>query len=130
VAKIRVVLADNHLAVLARVHRKLVGEFDILGTATNGQQAVDAVASLDPDVLIMDISMPLLDGLQAASLIRSSGSKTKVIFLTVHEDTDFIAAAFVSGALGYVTKPRLSTDLVRAIHEALSGRTFVSPLNV
>ena len=82
--------------------------------------------ALDPDVFVTDISMPLLNGLQAARSIQKTNSRVKIIFLTIHEDRDFIAAAFSAGATGYVTKRRLSTDLVFAIQEALKGRTFVS----
>lgn len=81
---------------------------------------------LDPDVLVTDISMPLLDGLQAATRFQKVNHHTKIIFLTIHEDPDFLAAAFKAGASGYVTKPRLSLDLILAIHEVLKGRTFVS----
>ncbi len=129
-AKIRVLLADDHVAILARIRRGLGDQFDIVDAVKNGQEAVDAVLRLDPDVLVTDISMPVLDGFQAASRIRNAGSRTKVIFLTVHEDVDFVSAAFAAGASGYVTKSRLATDLVPAINDALQGRSFVSPLNV
>lgn len=129
-AKVRVLLADDHVAILARIRRGLGEEFEIVDAVKNGQEAVEAVIRLDPDVLVTDISMPVLDGFQAASRIRAAGSRTKVIFLTVHEDTDFVSAAFAAGASGYVTKSRLSTDLAPAINDALQGRSFVSPLNV
>jgi DNA-binding NarL/FixJ family response regulator len=128
VAKVRVLLADDHVAMIARVRSKLGEEFDIVGTVENGQEAIDAVLRLDPDVLVIDVSMPVLDGFQAASRIRDAGRRTKVIFLTVHGDADFVSAAFSSGASGYVIKSRLSTDLVPAIQEALEGHPFVSPL--
>jgi DNA-binding NarL/FixJ family response regulator len=130
VAKVRVLLADDHVAMIARVRGQLGEEFDIVGTAENGQDAIDAVLRLDPDVLVIDISMPVLDGFQAASRIRDAGCKTKVIFLTVHRDADFVSTAFLSGASGYVTKSRLSSDLTPAIQDALQGRSFVSPLTV
>ena len=126
VDKIRVVLADDHREVIAKVRGVLGDEFEIVEAAENGQQAVDAVLALDPDVLVSDISMPLLDGLQAARRIQKTNSRVKIIFLTIHEDRDFIAAAFSAGAMGYVTKRHLSTDLVFAIEEALKGHTFVS----
>ena len=126
VDKIRVVLADDHREVIAKVRGVLGDEFEIVEAAENGQQAVDAVLALDPDVLVSDISMPLLDGLQAARRIQKTNSRVKIIFLTIHEDRDFIAAAFSAGAMGYVTKRHLSTDLVFAIEEALRGHTFVS----
>jgi DNA-binding NarL/FixJ family response regulator len=129
VAKVRVLLADDHVAILARVRRGLGENFEIVETAKNGEEAVEAVLRLDPDVLVMDVSMPVLDGFQAASRIRAAGRRTKVIFLTVHEDADFVSAAFSVGASGYVTKSRLSTDLVPAIYDALQGRSFVSPLS-
>jgi DNA-binding NarL/FixJ family response regulator len=130
VAKVRVLLADDHVAMIARIRWQLGEQFDIVGTAENGQDAIDAVLRFDPDVLVIDISMPVLDGFQAASRIRDAGCKTKVIFVTVHQGADFVSAAFLSGASGYVTKSRLSTDLVPAIQDALVGRSFVSPLNM
>jgi DNA-binding NarL/FixJ family response regulator len=126
VDKIRVVLADDHREVIAKVRGVLGEEFEVLEAAENGNQAVTAVLALDPDVFVTDISMPLLNGLQAARRIQKTNSRVKIIFLTIHEDRDFIAAAFSAGATGYVTKRRLATDLVLAIQEALKGHTFVS----
>jgi DNA-binding NarL/FixJ family response regulator len=127
VDKIRVVLADDHREVIAKIRGILCGdEFEIVEAAENGNQAVSAVLELEPDVFVTDISMPLLNGLQAARRIQRANSRVKIIFLTIHEDRDFIAAAFSAGATGYVTKRRLSMDLVFAIQEALKGHTFVS----
>ena len=126
VAKIRVVLADDHPALVARVRLLLGKEYEVVGVVENGSQAVDAVLTLNPDVLVIDISMPVLDGLQAARQLQKANCRTKILFLTIHEDHDFVAAAFSVGALGYVTKDRLSTDLVPAILEAMQGHTFVS----
>ncbi|HEX4772384.1 MAG TPA: response regulator transcription factor [Bryobacteraceae bacterium] len=125
-AKIRVLLADDHVPMIARVRWQLGEEFDIVGTAGNGQEAIDAVLRLHPDVLVIDLSMPVLDGFEAAARIRDAGCQTKVIILTVHEGADFVSAAFSSGASGYVTKSRLATDLAPAIEGALLGRSFVS----
>jgi DNA-binding NarL/FixJ family response regulator len=126
VSKVRVLLADDHHAILARVRHQLGEEFEIVGTAANGADAVDAVFQLDPDVLVIDISMPVLSGLEAAARVRTACCRTKIVFLTIHDDPDFIAAALSAGASGYVTKNRLSTDLVPAIREALMGHTFIS----
>jgi DNA-binding NarL/FixJ family response regulator len=126
VDKIRVVLADDHREVIAKIRGVLGDEFEVVEAAENGSQAVIAVLALNPDVFVTDISMPVLNGLQAARRIQKTNSRVKIIFLTIHEDRDFIAAAFSAGATGYVTKRRLSTDLVVAIQEALKGHTFVS----
>jgi DNA-binding NarL/FixJ family response regulator len=126
VGKIRVVLADDHQALVARVRRTLADECDVVGTAENGSQAVDAVLTLDPDILVIDISMPVLDGLHAARQLQKANCRARIVFLTIHEDRDFVAAALSAGALGYVTKARLSTDLIPAILEAMQGHTFVS----
>src|SRR5271163_2687544 len=126
VDKIRVVLADDHREVIAKIRGVLGDEFEVVEAVVNGIQAVTAVLALDPDVFVTDISMPLLNGLQAARSIQKTNSRVKIIFLTIHEDRDFVAAAFSAGATGYVTKRRLSTDLVFAIQEALKGHTFVS----
>ena len=126
VDKIRVVLADDHREVIAKIRGVLGDQFENVEAAENGSQAVIAVLALNPDVFVTDISMPVLHGLQAARRIQKTNSRVKIIFLTIHEDRDFIAAAFSAGATGYVTKRRLSTDLVVAIQEALKGHTFVS----
>jgi len=124
--KIRVLLADDHETILSQVRQTLDEEFHVVGAVGNGRDAVDEVRRLDPDVLVIDISMPILDGLQAVSQLRSINRRTKVVFLTVHEDQEFVAAAFSAGASGYVTKADVTTDLVPAIHEALEGRSFTS----
>jgi DNA-binding NarL/FixJ family response regulator len=124
--KIRVLLADDHETVLDRVRSILCKEFEVVGTVANGRDAMAEVERLDPDVLVMDISMPVLDGLQAASQLRRKASRTKVVFLTVHEDRDYVDAAFAAGASGYVTKSHVASDLVPAIREALAGHTYIS----
>jgi DNA-binding NarL/FixJ family response regulator len=125
-SKLRVLLADDHETILAQVRSVLSDEFDVVGAVTNGQDAVKEVQRLDPDVLVIDISMPILNGLQAVSQLQSAKCKTKVVFLTVHEDQDFVAAAFSVGASGYVTKSHVTTDLVPAIRDAIEGRTYIS----
>jgi DNA-binding NarL/FixJ family response regulator len=127
-AKIRVVLADDHQAVLAKVRGVLGEDFDVVDAVADGSQAVDVVLALDPDVLVTDISMPSLDGLQVAKRLQSAHCRAKIVFLTVHEDQDFVAAALHAGASGYVTKSRLAIDLIPAIREALLGRTFISQI--
>ncbi|WP_169747193.1 response regulator [Edaphobacter aggregans] len=124
---VRVLLADDHETILAHLHAVLSEYFDIVSAVKNGRDAVTEVKRLNPDVLVIDISMPILDGLQAVSELRSLDLRTRVVFLTVHEDQDFVAAAFSAGATGYVTKKHVATDLVPAIREALKGHTFVSP---
>ncbi len=123
----RVLLADDHEAMLDRVKRLLEKAFEVVRTVRDGQAALDAVAELRPDVLILDISMPVLTGIQAALRLKQKKSKVRIVFLTVHEDPDFAREALATGALGYVVKPRLATDLLVAIKEALAGRSFVSP---
>jgi DNA-binding NarL/FixJ family response regulator len=126
VAKIRVVLADDHQEVIARVRRTLGEDFEVIGAVEDGNQAVDAVRLLDADVLVIDISMPVANGLEAANRLVEAQSRVKIVFLTIHEDQDFVTAAMSAGAAGYVTKSRLSADLVPAIREALQGHRFIS----
>jgi DNA-binding NarL/FixJ family response regulator len=127
VPKIRVLLADDHQAMLARVRRELGEEFEIVGAVRDGQAAVEAVLLFDPDVIVTDISIPGMDGLQVASVLKANQCRARVVFLSIHEDPDFFDAAFAAGASGYVTKARLSTDLIRAIRQVLQGHKFVSP---
>ena len=125
-SKIRVVLADDHQQMIAIVRQTLGEQFEVVGIVENGKQAVDAVFRLSPDALVIDISMPVLNGLQAAKQLQTANSRAKIIFLTIYESRDFLDAAFSAGASGYVNKGRLSTDLIPAIHEAMLGRTFIS----
>ena len=124
--KIRVLLADDHETVLARVRGLLCEDFEVVGAVNNGRDAVEEAERLDPDVLVIDISMPILNGLQAADRLRTKNRRAKIIFLTVHKDRDFVAAALSAGASGYVTKSDITTDLVPAIREVLQGRTYIS----
>ena len=124
---LRVLLADDHKAMLERVKTLLDPEFEIVGAVDNGQALVDAAKELNPDVLVVDISMPVLNGIDAVRQIRKSGGKGRVIFLTVHEDPDIVPACFDAGALGFVVKSRLVSDLIPAIQLALTDHTFVSP---
>lgn len=124
---IRVILADDHEAVLDRITRLLATEFNVVGTATNGQQALDAVRELKPDILVLDISMPVINGIETAHRLKEDGAETHIVFLTVHDDPDFARAAVEAGALGYVIKQRIASDLIKAIKDAHAGRTFLSP---
>lgn len=124
---VRVLLADDSPSMLQAARRILEPEFQVVGTVDDGQAVLEATKSLKPDVLILDISMGIMNGLEAARLLRRIGSTAKIVFLTVHNDQDFVEEAFSAGAVGYVIKPRLGTDLPVAVREALMGHTFVSP---
>ena len=124
---IKIVLADDCAAVLAKVSTILEKEFEVVAAVLNGEEAVAAVRNLDPDVLVTDISMPILDGLRAACILRDAQCRAKIVFLTNHDDPDFILAARAAGGSGFVTKFRLLSDLIPAIYAALSGKFYVSP---
>lgn len=123
----RIFLADDHQAILDRATELLHGRFELVGTAHNGKDALEGIESVRPDVLIVDIGMPVMNGLQVIQRLYEQRSPIKVIFLTVQEDPEYVAAAFEYGAGAYVTKPRMSSDLVAAIEEVLAGGTFLSP---
>ncbi|HET6960260.1 MAG TPA: response regulator transcription factor [Vicinamibacterales bacterium] len=120
-------LADDHSPVLDYLTQMLSNEFEIVGVFGDGQAAFEAAFALKPEAVVFDISMPVLSGLAAAARLTESPQPPRVVFLTVHEDQDFVDAAFNVGALGYVLKRRLGTDLIPAIRAALAGRAFVSP---
>ena len=102
------------------------GSFDIVGKACDGTTALEAILTLDPDVAVLDISMPGMSGIEVARELRSRGTKAKIVFLTVHEDPDILATCIAAGGLGYVVKVLMETDLIPAMNEALAGREFVS----
>ena len=123
----RILLADDHVPFLERVTALLQSDFDIVGCVNNGTDLVAGSARLQPDVVITDITMPGLTGIEAAHEIRTTGSKAKFIFLSVHEQPAFVRACMAEGAFGYVVKRRLALDLLLAIDETLAGRQFISP---
>jgi DNA-binding NarL/FixJ family response regulator len=125
VNKVRVLLADDHEGILARVRTVLDGEFDIVGVVNNGRDAIAEVRHLEPDVLVIDISMPILDGLRAVSRLGDN-RRAKVVFLTLHNESAFVAAAFSAGASAYVLKSDIIADLAPAIRAALQGHRYVS----
>ena len=126
-AFVRVLLADDSPSMLQEARRILEPEFQVIGTVDDGEAVLEATQTLKPDVLILDISMGVMNGLEAARLLTRIGSNAKIVFLTVHNDQDFVEEAFSAGAVGYVIKPRLGTDLPIAVREALMGHTFISP---
>jgi DNA-binding NarL/FixJ family response regulator len=124
----RILLADDHRNLLELIRGLLEPTYDVVGCVEDGESLVEAAGKLHPDVIVTDISMPKLDGLGAANRLREYGSSSKIVFLTAHVDRDFVQAALKTGALAYVTKLRIGTDLLVAIGEALAGHIFVSPL--
>ena len=126
--KPRVVLADDSERILKIVARTLASqcEVEIVGAVQNGELAIDAVREMQPDVLILDVYMPLMDGIQTARYLRTIGVRTKIIFLTGLCDPSFRKAAMEAGADAFVCKPQLFTDLARAVFAVLAGQTFLS----
>ena len=124
---VSVLLADDHGDFLATVVRHLEPHFDVVGMVSNGQALVDEAARLEPDVVVLDISMPVLNGIDAARRLKAAGSSARIVFLTVHADQDFVRNALGTGALGYVLKSDLASDLLPCLRNALDGRSFVSP---
>jgi len=123
----RLLLADDHAAMLGKSVRLLEGEFEIVGTVGNGLDLIQAASRLDPDVVVLDITMPGLDGIEAARRLQHAGVRAKLVFLTVHEDPDYVRAGMDAGAVAYVVKARLASDLIPAVHAALDGQRFISP---
>jgi DNA-binding NarL/FixJ family response regulator len=109
------------------VETVLLPSCEIVGSVPDGQSLFDVARRLKPDVIVTDISMPILSGIEASRQLSESGSAAKVIFLTVHSDDDFVQACLATGAVGYVLKSRMMTDLMPAVQEALTGGTFISP---
>jgi len=124
----RVLLADDHSVVLDRVGVLLSSSFEIVGAVTNGQELISAGLRLDPDVIVADVTMPVVGGIEAVHQLREAGSRAKFVFLTIHIEHEFVDACVAEGALGYVVKSHMKTDLIPAIQAALVGRTFISSL--
>jgi DNA-binding NarL/FixJ family response regulator len=126
VTRARIVLADDHREMRNLVTHILGQEFEIVQAVADGPALLAAAAKYNPDLCLIDISMPIINGIEVAARLKKSATRAKIIILTVHEDLDFVKAAFDAGASGYVVKSRMATDLCRAAREVLSGNTFIS----
>ena len=124
----RVLLVDDNEMTLARGKSVLATRCVVVGTARNGHAALEAAAALNPDVIVLDISMPGMNGFELAKRLRAAGSTARLVFLSVHEDEELILAARNAGGIGYVVKTRLASDLELAVKEARAGRPFQSPV--
>jgi DNA-binding NarL/FixJ family response regulator len=123
----RLLLADDHMIVVEGMSRLLQNDFDILPAVGDGQLLVEAAMRTKPDVIVADISMPILNGIEAARQIRKKGLKAKVIFLSMHADIEWAAQALIAGASGYVVKQSAAEELSRAIQDALQNKTYITP---
>lgn len=123
----RILLADDFPPFLEQADKFLRNDYDIVGFAHDGAEALNLCLAINPDILLLDLSMPVLCGLEVAARLKELGCQSKIIFVTGQEDHDYVEAAFSLGASGYVLKCRVAIDLIRAIDTALKGSTFTSP---
>lgn len=126
--RIRLLLADDHVMFAQGLRSFLGDEFELLSTVGNGRELIEWACELNPDVILVDISMPVINGFDAVREIRKRGSEAKVIFLTMHNDATFLAEAFRCGASGYILKQAAGEELVNAIRVVAQGHNYVSPL--
>ncbi len=124
----RVLLADDHTLLLEAFENLLEPDFTVVGAVSDGRALLAKAAELKPDVIVLDIAMPLLNGLDAARQLKKTMPAIKLIFLTMNEDPDLTAEAFRIGASGYLLKTSAASELTKAINEALCGRSYVTPL--
>jgi DNA-binding NarL/FixJ family response regulator len=123
----RILMADDHRMVAEGLRSLLEPAYDLVEIVEDGRALVEAAVRLQPDVIVADITMPLLNGLDAVEQLRGLGCRARAIFLTMHKDPLYAARAMRAGASGFVLKHSASTELLTAIHESLAGRTYVTP---
>jgi DNA-binding NarL/FixJ family response regulator len=123
----RVLVADDHRGMLDMLVRLLSRQYDVVAAVMDGQAVVTKALQLEPDLLVLDIAMPELNGIAAASRLRESGSAAKVVFVTNLRDREFVQESLALGGIGFVVKDRLIADLFPAIRQVLAGEAFVSP---
>jgi DNA-binding NarL/FixJ family response regulator len=124
----RILVADDHALVLGAFERLLSGEFDVVGQATDGRALVIAAERLKPDVIVVDIAMPLLNGLEAGRQIKQKQKDVKLVFLTASEDPELASHAFRVGAAGYLLKRSAPSELCTAVREVVQGRSYITPI--
>jgi Response regulator containing a CheY-like receiver domain and an HTH DNA-binding domain len=127
VSKARLVIADDHTIVLEAYRQLLEPEYEVVGTASNGQELLDIAPALAPDVILLDISMPMLNGLDVTRQLRTAVPHAKLIFVTMMSEPFYISQAFEMGACAYVLKQSASTELLSALSAALKNQRYISP---
>lgn len=127
-SKPRVLLADDHTLMLGGLTKLLESWCEIVGSVTDGRTLVEAAAQTRPDLAIVDISMPLLNGIEAAQRVKEASPDTKLIFVSMHDATSYVQAAFKAGASGYLLKRSATDELEQAIRTVLAGNYYVTPL--
>jgi DNA-binding NarL/FixJ family response regulator len=126
--RIRIGIAEDHQLVLEGIQKVIGDQYEVVGTASNGRDAVTLAAQQSPDLMLIDIAMPLLNGLDAARHIKRANPNIRIIFVTIQTNRDYVREAFEAGASGYVLKQAASSELISAIREVYSGRFFLSSL--
>jgi DNA-binding NarL/FixJ family response regulator len=126
VARARILVVDDHEEVRNTIVRLLKRRFEVLAALDDGPIFLEAVARLKPDLCVLDISMPKMSGIEIARRIKQDDPRIRIVFLTLHDDFDFRAAALETGAEGYVTKAKMGVDLLLAVREVLAGRRWFS----
>jgi len=124
--KPRIVVADDHPEVIKTLTKILNADFELVGSAKNGLEAIGAIAQFQPDILVTDIEMPMMDGIRVARHLRRINCAVKIVFISASSDPEIAGLAISSEASGFVLKSRMATDLAHAVREALAGRQFVS----
>jgi len=127
-SRARILLADDHKMFAQGLQSLLEDEFELVGTAADGQALVEAAHRLDPDIIVVDISMPGLNGLDAVRQLKKEDVSARIIFLTMHADQSLVAEAFRCGGSGYVLKQSAGEELISAIRQVLAGQEYVTPL--
>jgi DNA-binding NarL/FixJ family response regulator len=127
-SKLRILIADDHLILAEGLRGLLEPEFEVVGVVADGRELVATAKKHRPDVIIADVTMPSLNGIEAAVQLRDAGVKAKVIFLTMHHDVAYARRAMEAGGAGFVLKHSVANELITAVREALQGRTYVTPM--
>ena|ERR1041385_7623138 len=126
--KPRLLMADDHTLVLEGIRKLLESEVELLGTAEDGRALLSMAEQMRPDVILLDISMPLLNGIEACRQVVKAMPNTRVIFLTMHADVVYVEEALQAGGMGYLLKRSAASELINAIHTVMRGKKYVTPL--